>query len=459
MADFAAANNAKERPTARLWFAVLCLHFGGAAGWWWIMPHGFPWLHVRNWANNLLPLLVGGVSVAGLYAIKNRRVDTAAVLMIAFPIGWTAALIAAAILFPISIRRCAAPLTGFVAVLWIVYFLGSPWRWLRWPNLTLTFALASVVGATAPWTQRSPEPATLPCNEKIPAEDLQPLVVEQPLVWLAADRVQVLANTGDVVASFTPLTIELSPLLTFESRSPDRCWTILAPPTLRQSSSLELVGKQEVVDGIVLLSYAGDARRLLRVDRTNMTRQECLIESFTQLDAPVYSHLNSFTKITVRGHQRLALGFSPCPGMRVVPEPTDYPAGRPTKFAYLASSGEFHVVEASSGEKGPFHEFGHGRLARTDQLTITLFDDDQQIASIDFFDWASQASVELSPTAGWGAAMNSIEFFRVGDAATAPVEIWISLAATSVGRGWDSVGHEAGIYRNRIRLLGFPGSE
>ncbi len=32
------------------------------------------------------------------------------------------------------------------------------------------------------------------------------------------------------------------------------------------------------------------------------------------------------------------------------------------------------------------------------------------------------------------------------------VEIWISLAATSVGRGWDSVGYRAGAYRNRIEL-------
>jgi hypothetical protein len=48
--------------------------------------------------------------------------------------------------------------------------------------------------------------------------------------------------------------------------------------------------------------------------------------------------------------------------------------------------------------------------------------------------------------------MNAIEFQRFGAPESSPVMIWITLAATSVGRGWDAVGHRAGTYRNRIRI-------
>lgn len=48
--------------------------------------------------------------------------------------------------------------------------------------------------------------------------------------------------------------------------------------------------------------------------------------------------------------------------------------------------------------------------------------------------------------------MNAIEFQRIDKRENeAPAsQIWITLAATSVGRGWDCVGHHAGTYRNRM---------
>jgi hypothetical protein len=35
--------------------------------------------------------------------------------------------------------------------------------------------------------------------------------------------------------------------------------------------------------------------------------------------------------------------------------------------------------------------------------------------------------------------------------------IWITLAGTSVGRGWDSVGHKQGIYRNQMTIESLNG--
>ena len=88
------------------------------------------------------------------------------------------------------------------------------------------------------------------------------------------------------------------------------------------------------------------------------------LEAVTRLEQPVYSHLNSFCDVEVRGHGQLSLEFSPCPGVPVEVRPFDYPVGRPARFAFLEADGTFRVVEATSGEKGPFHTLASGRLGR-----------------------------------------------------------------------------------------------
>jgi hypothetical protein len=130
----------------------------------------------------------------------------------------------------------------------------------------------------------------------------------------------------------------------------------------------------------------------------------------------------------------------------------DYPFGRPARFAYVDEARRFRVVEASSGEKGPFRVLAEGRLEPADPLEIRLYDDDRPIARIRLLDWSAQASTRLSPTAGWGVPENAIEFSLSGNEPTSPASLFITLAGTSVGRGWDSVGHAAGKYRNRITI-------
>ena len=46
--------------------------------------------------------------------------------------------------------------------------------------------------------------------------------------------------------------------------------------------------------------------------------------------------------------------FSPSPDEIIDVLQADYPFGRPARFAFLDDAGQFHVCEASSGEKGPF---------------------------------------------------------------------------------------------------------
>jgi len=130
----------------------------------------------------------------------------------------------------------------------------------------------------------------------------------------------------------------------------------------------------------------------------------------------------------------------------------DYPFGRPLRFAFLDASGRFRVVEATSGEKGPFRELASGPLRRGEPLTIELCDEDRPVTRIVLDDWSAQADVQPSPTAGWGAPANAIEFSLSGDEPTSAATIYVSLASTSVGRGWDCLGHRAGTYRNRVRV-------
>jgi hypothetical protein len=185
-------------------------------------------------------------------------------------------------------------------------------------------------------------------------------------------------------------------------------------------------------------------------------RKSISIDAATRLDRPVFSHLNSFCDIEVRGHRRLALQFSPCGGKRIEVLRFDYPFGRPARFAYVDEARRFRVVEASSGEKGPFRILAEGRLERSTSLEITLCDEDRAIGRLTLLDWSAQVSTQLSPTAGWGVPENAIEFSLSGNEPTSPASLFITLAATSVGRGWNSVGHAAGTYRNRIAIEPVP---
>ncbi|MHC5538643.1 hypothetical protein ACYOEI_10510 [Singulisphaera rosea] len=115
-------------------------------------------------------------------------------------------------------------------------------------------------------------------------------------------------------------------------------------------------------------------------------------------------------------------------------------------------------MEASNGEKGPFKVLAQGRLGRGEPLGITLYDKGIAMAKITLEDWSAQAGTALSATAGWGFPVNAIEFSLASDRPGSTAAIYTSLAGTSVGRGWDSVGHRAGTYRNRMTIESLDGS-
>jgi hypothetical protein len=103
-----------------------------------------------------------------------------------------------------------------------------------------------------------------------------------------------------------------------------------------------------------------------------------------------------------------------------------------------------------------FRTLASGRLDRGQPLTIGFHNNKKYVASITLDDWSAQASTALSPTAGWGVPVNAIEFQITNHDSSESVGIWITLAGTSVGRGFETVGHKAGTYRNRFSIRRRP---
>jgi len=262
-------------------------------------------------------------------------------------------------------------------------------------------------------------------------------------------------NRALVTITHGSIVLGIEPLLTFRDFSPDACWTLFAPPQ-GFDGTYRPTGTSGNTQPPTHLFAASHTSASMQVD-ADTDAVKILVRDV--LNAPVWSHLNTFTELSLAGHKHLFIEFSPCPGQRIEVRKSDYPFGRPARFAYLDAKEIFHVVEASNAEKGPFHDLASGRLRRTQSLTMTFYDDQTPVFSVTMDDFASQCSTELSPTAGWGVPMNAIEFSLSADAPNAAASVFISLASTSVGRGYDSVGHLGGTYRNRMlvqRIGNFP---
>lgn len=238
--------------------------------------------------------------------------------------------------------------------------------------------------------------------------------------------------------------LELDPVLRFRSRSPDRAWTILAGRAAHRQLPflLERVGRKE---GLVQCAFAGVRPGVVQLQRLSAT--QLAVESRRTLATPVYSHLNHAWAAHVHGPRgRWWIRFGDSEAQEVLAH--DYPVGRPTRFATLREDGRLEIVEASSAEKGPFKTLDVVEASAS--LGLTIGCDETTLVRLTLQDWSGQVSLQRSPTAGWGLPENAIEFWRQEGG----TGIWISAsyAATSVGRGWDSVGHAAGTYRNRIRI-------
>jgi hypothetical protein len=435
-----------------LWALIWMGHAAAAASWWWLMPHDFPPSHPRFWVNTVLPWLLLGLSLTGLFAVLRCRLALLGVLAVSPVVLWLAAGVTAIVLFPDSGEEPL--LGGLCGGLPLALLFVLAWRRLRFPLVPAVGvgAATALLTVLAVWTQQAGPPATRPLNPTFP--DFPAARTDPPSLLTLGAGVRVWPKEGVVERNFDRVKVTVSPLLTFVSRSPDKFWTVFAPDRERVGLPRTLAGWQIEGDPpeSVSLGFEDDARRVLRV-RAERDAGAVEIEAYSRLEQPVYSHLNSWCAFTIEGHRELSLEFSPCPDVPIPVLPFDYPFGRPARLAYVDAAGMFRVVEAHDAEKGPFRELASGTLTEGAPLVITLYDAGRRVCRIVFDDWTAQAGRALSPTAGWGLPVNAIEFHRRFIAPGSACQVWLSLASTSVGRGWDSVGHAPGVYRNRMRIV------
>jgi hypothetical protein len=459
-ADILSSAGRARAPGFRLlslfWLAILILHLIAAGLWWWLQPGGFPFSHPRFWINRVAPVLVFAWSVVSLQALHREQFARFVRWLPAWPALWAGLALGGRLTFPVSLDRLwIAPLAGALVMGLTVFTLGrrAPPRQFAWGLVAAVCWFLAGVGCVV--AQRPPEPSASPLLGNVElladapgsSETLRPTTMS----WNSGASVQ--GNDASVSVRCKPLTIFVNPLLRFLSQGPDGCWTVFVPAELRDGAEPRMISARQISTNSMRWSYQipgqGSARLLLEHDADQL---RTLIEATARLERPMFSHLNSFCDIEVRGHSRLFLGFSPCPEVKVEVLRFDYPVGRPARFAFVDAARRFRVVEASSGEKGPFRTLAEGRLERTDPLVITLHDQDRPVAQMTLFDWSAQAGTELSPTGGWGVPVNAIEFSLNSEGPASPASIFVTLAATSVGRGWDCVGHPAGTYRNRVMI-------
>ncbi len=433
------------------WTVVLAVHIVGAVAWWWLMPGGFPLDHPRFWVNRVLPPMVIVLALVARIRLGNARwlASLRDAIPAAFATLWITAALSAVIVFPDSFYwRYVLPLLlgAFCLIVWmrLSRHQDRAWPQVRWILLPIAF----LIGASLPVSLRARPSGTHPTGS--------PRSIPSPPT--ARGRGNITLPNGATIDSagasirFTRGNVVLSiePLMKIESRSPDGCWTLLAPRYSLQKTHLALRGIRTSADKTQELIYVADGNASMIV-RPGTDPGETLINVTNQIPR-IYSHLNTYTELSVAGHRKMFLRFSPCADAVIEVTPQDYPFGRPARFAFLDSHGRFRVVQATNAEKGPFSDLASGPLARGAPLWIELLDDQTPLYRVEFADWSQQCSTQLSPTAGWGVPENSIEFSRAGDDPASAVSIFVTLAATSVGRGYDTVELRDGNYRNQLRV-------
>jgi len=424
---------------------ALALHLAAAVAYWWFSPKGFPFDSSRFWLNSVLPFVLIVVACVGLVGMHRHHWSVAAIAVLCFASAWFAGAICGRVLFPASLRivwllPVLISASGYACFWWLT---SSGVRSYRTWLVSGTFS--ALVGLFVVWTQIPLPASTTPVNAETPkVADAQ-----NPMIVASALRVGAAYEFNPAAAQLTleigKIQIQCEPILDFERISQDGFWSLFARRSVEQRVPVEQSHNGE---GDIIRYSDGSV-----VEIATPTTDDLLeVAAFTPIQNDTYSHLNTYCLIEIYGHRRLSLSFSPSPSDQIDVLPADYPTGRPARVAYVDESNLFHIVEAASGEKGPFHPLAIGKLGREEALTITIHDEGQPVASITLEDWSRQVNTDPSPTAGWGVPVNSIEFRRLGDAPSLPVAIWVSLAATSVGRGWDAVGHRPGIYHNKLRF-------
>ncbi len=431
---------------------VLVGHLLACIGVLYLMPGGWPWSSMLIWSYRIIPVLIAMAAVLAI-ASWPRRLGVDGLLLSILSGAWIGLMLGAPLQFAASWGRLAS-----------VCALGSLPTVLAFANRFATLSkrekltsLASgfiglMIACVVLATLRAPSPSAHPMKSAPAPPDVASANAERRNLRIDS-HVSFDTTGATITVASGRHVMYVEPLLTFDQRSPDGCWTIFASRRDRVLPLRNLLSTTRLRDGAGAYYADRDELKLIASHylsvRHELDRYD--IDAASILPRGVWSHLNHITQLTVGGQRELRVRFSPVPQTAIDVLFADYPFGAPARFAYVDSAGTFKVVQASSAEKGPFTTLAEGPLG-VGPLTMTLMDGDEPLFEVRLEDWAAQCSREVSPAAGWGVPQNAIEFSLDSNSPNSAATFFISLAATSVGRGWASVGHSAGTYRNRISL-------
>ncbi len=354
---------------------------------------------LRFWADDgvaLALVLVSGVALLGAW----RRSTVLLACCVAVPAGGLlGAALASAVLFPTS--RLQGPLV-LGGGLWL---LTSRRFVLATPLALVGVASGLGLGALHFISRRPPEPKTRPTGIQLEAE------VDH------LDRLEFPCGTA---------SLEVQPLLAFQSTSRDGLWPGASPPD-------ELQGEPPL---------EGDARR------ASLRHTERSVEATTLVPHAVATHVSRYAELLLVGAAQPRLRFDAL-GRTFDFLPYDFPQGLPAHFAFVRGK-ELVVARGASAEKGPFTTLTRGPLG--EELALTFFDGERALCTVRFLDFVAQADVEnLSPTAGEGVTPNVVRFGIPTTGEPVP-RVHLSLAETDIGAGLEMVRVAAGVYRTRIEL-------
>ncbi|MBL8920238.1 MAG: hypothetical protein JNJ54_15335 [Myxococcaceae bacterium] len=407
------------------WMSVtsLTLCALGASMTLWRRPSVFPLTHPLFWATTgtvLAAWLFVAVALAG--AVARREA-------LAFVAGLAPGvlLMVGALTGRFSFTATNGSLFGVpfvVGVAWVV----TTWRAYRALPPSRRGVLLAVALGVAPL-------GVVQVRARVPAPaGTRPLLTDLPPASQPAPPPGVTVSPdGALRLACGAGALTLSPLLVFQDASDDGFWPLARTPTTQKATERPLL--------------EGPLRRAALA--VSMLDGGVLVDAATLVPKATASHLSRFTDFTVTGLVQPSAAFAATGPTRLPVLPFDYPKGRPAHFGALTASGDFVIWRAADAEKGPFTELARGPLARAAPLAFTLFDGDTPQCRVTWLDFAAQADVSLSPTAGEGVPVNVVQFGRPAqDEAT--VLVIVSLAATGIGAGLDTVLHAPGVYRNRV---------
>jgi hypothetical protein len=287
------------------WLFILSIHVLAAVAWYVLMPGGFPLLSGRWLANRGMPIAVGALAAGGLIARFARNVSLLRFIAFTVLTSWCAATITASLAFPFSLRRFGIAALAGVAYVAFAYhrsFIRRSFVMIRLRTL-LSMGLGTALGVTAPLTQRAADPSTKPVDQFVPAidRDLMSLEVSNSIQMDGGTLIR--PTLGTVRLRNGARFIEIEPLLTFQSRSPDRFWTIFAPSKYRIGPRRQ-AESQFVSPAFAQVDYRDGPRGVLQVanEQADGTIE---ITAWSQLDEAVFSHLNTFCRLIVSGFRSL----------------------------------------------------------------------------------------------------------------------------------------------------------